>query len=121
MRRVFAVSLIAVTASVSFFMSAEAAVVYRASEGWSTQSPNEEDTVESTASAQLHKAEALEKDGDFKRALAAYRGLVRKFPTSGVAAKAQFKAGQTAEQLGDYDRAFNAYGDYLSKYPKGED
>ncbi len=102
-------------------MSAEAAVVYRSGEGWSSQSPNEEDTVESTASAQLHKAEALEKDGDTKGALSAYRGLVRKFSNSGVAPKAQFKTGQMAEQLGDYDRAFNAYGDYLSKYPKGED
>lgn len=77
--------------------------------------------MESTASAQLHKAEDFEQNGDFKRAMNAYHALVRKFPTSGVAAKCQFKSAEMAEKLGDGDRAFNLYSDYLTKYPKGED
>lgn len=98
----------------------DAAVVYRAGEGWTAE--NEEgDAVEKTAIAQLRKAETFESEGDAKRALSAYRGLVRKFPASSVAPKAQIKIGELSEKVGDYDFAFNAYGKYLSKYPRGED
>lgn len=122
MHRIFAVSLLAALASASAFPPhARAAAVYRSGQGWSTESPNGEDAVESSAGAQMRKAEAFENEGETKRALAAYRGLARKFPNSGVAPKAQFKTGELEAKLGDYDAAFDAYGKYLSKYPKGQD
>jgi outer membrane protein assembly factor BamD len=120
MRRFLAVSLFAAVAF-SWSPRSGAAVVYRSGEGWNTESPAGEDPIEATASEQLRKAEEAENSGDFKRALNAYRGLVRKFPTSGAAAKAQFKAAEMTERAGDYDHAFSAYGDYLTKYPKGDD
>lgn len=120
MRRILAVSLFAAVAF-ACVPRADAEVVYRKGEGWSNESPAGADPIEATASEQLRKAEEFEKSGDSKRALGAYRGLVRKFPTSGAAAKAQFKAAEMTERTGDYDRAFNAYGDYLTKYPKGDD
>src|SRR5215210_7788218 len=97
-----------------------AEVVYRQGEGWHAETPGGE-TVDATASAQLRKGDEAENAGDLKRALDAYRGLVRKFPTSGVAGRSQYKVGELSEKLGDYDRAFDAYGSYISKYPKGED
>lgn len=122
MRRIFAVSLLAACSGVlAFPPQASAAVVYRSGEGWSTEGASPEDTVESSASAQLQKAEAFENAGETKRAYRAYRGLMRKFPNSGVAARSQFKAGEMAAKGGDFDAAFDAYGKYLSKYPKGED
>ncbi|MEA3187119.1 MAG: outer membrane protein assembly factor BamD [Chthoniobacter sp.] len=119
MRKTFAALLL--TACVASAPRAGAVVVYRADEGWSTQSSSEEDAVEKTASAQLHKAEEAEAAGDNKHALGAYRGLLRKFPTSGVASKSQLKIGELAEKLGDYDHAYDAYHAYITKYPKGED
>lgn len=101
-------------------LPSEAALVYRSGEGWSSES-EAEGAVESTASAQLRKAQELENNGDIKGALSAYRGLVRKFPTSGVAPKSQFKTGELYEKTGDYEKAFDAFGKYLTTYPKGED
>ena len=120
MRRVLAVFCLAVSCA-ALVPQLDATVVYRSGEGWSAESSNGEDRIESTASAQIQKAEDYEEHGDLKRAMKAYHGLVRKFPNSGVASKSQFKYAELAEKLGDYDRAFDAYGVYLSKYPKGED
>ncbi|MEI8342977.1 MAG: outer membrane protein assembly factor BamD [Verrucomicrobiota bacterium] len=103
-----------------FSQRSQAALVYRAGDGWSSES-EDEGAVESTASAQLRKAQELENSGDIKGALGAYRGLVRKYPTSGVAAKSQLKVGELYEKTGDYEKAFDAYGKYLTVYPKGED
>jgi len=103
-----------------FFQRSQASVVYRAGEGWSSES-EEEGVVESTASAQLRKAQDLEQTGDTKGALGAYRGLVRKYPTSGVAPKSLLKVGELYEKSGDYEKAFDAYGKYLTVYPKAED
>ena len=119
MRKVVVILLLA--AGAACCPHAGATVVYRNGEGWSTESSSDEDPIEKTASEQLRKAENFENAGDFKRALNAYRGLVRKFPSSGVAPKSQLKSGVLAEKLGDYDRAYESYHTYLSKYPKGED
>jgi len=116
------VSILSIIAAVSCFCAprAGASLVFRSGEGWSTEAEGE-DAVESSASAQLRKAQGHEYDGDLKKALSDYRGLVRKYPTSGVAAKSQLKVGELYEKLRDYDKAFDAYGKYLSTYPKGED
>ena len=100
---------------------AAAEIQYKAGEGWSTVDANGEESTEATASAQLTKAQSLEKSGDFHRAMAAYYSLTRKFPRSGAAAQAQLKAGEMAVRAGDYDRAYTLYNEYLTKYPKGED
>ncbi len=119
MRKILAILLL--TGCISFSPRARAVVVYRAGEGWSTESSNEEDVVERSASEQLQKAQARESAGDYKHALTAYRGLIRKFPTSGAAPTAQIKVGEMAEKAGDYDQAYEAYHKYITKYPKGED
>jgi outer membrane protein assembly factor BamD len=95
---------------------ASAEIDYTAGQGWSTEG----ESTEATASAQLTKAEALEKSGDFHRAMIAYYSLARKFPRSGVAADAQLKAGDMALASADLDRAYALYNEYLSKYPKGD-
>jgi len=104
----------------AFSQRSHAALVYRSGDGWSSES-EDEGAVESTASAQLRKAQELENNGNLKGALGAYRGLVRKYPTSGVAAKSQLKVGELYEQTGDFEKAFEAYGKYITVYPKGED
>ena len=97
-----------------------AALVYRSGEGWSSETEGES-VVEATASAQLHKAQNLEVSGNLKESLKAYIKLVKKFPTSGVAAKCQFKVGELYERFGQDEKAFDAYGKYLTTYPRAED
>ena len=100
---------------------ASAAVDYTPENGWTVEDASGQSAAEATASAQLEKAERLEKAGDYHQAMLAYYALTRKFPRSGAAADAQLKAGDMAVQAGDYDRAYAFYNQYLTKYPKGED
>ncbi|MES2570485.1 MAG: outer membrane protein assembly factor BamD, partial [Verrucomicrobiota bacterium] len=58
---------------------------------------------------------------DPKSALAAYRGLVKRYGLSVIAPKAQLKVGILLERAGEYDDAYKAYETYLTKYPRGED
>ena len=97
-----------------------AAVIYRPGEGFHSE---EEDSgaIEKSASEQLHKAQALEAEGSFKKAIGAYRALLSGFPGSGIAPEAQFKIAELHEKTGEPERAFTAYGKYLSTYPRGKD
>jgi len=97
-----------------------AAVIYRPGEGFHSE---EEDsgTLEKSASEQLHKAQALETEGSLKKAIGAYRALLKGFPESGAAPQAQFKIAELNEQIGEPERAFTAYSQYISKYPRGKE
>ena len=94
-----------------------AAVVFRQGEGWTAEA-EDSGSVESSAVAQMNKAEGLEAEGQLGKALGAYRALVRKFPDSLIAPKAQLKVGDLYEQQGNYDKAFDAYSAYIKKYPR---
>ena len=96
----------------------QAALVYRPGEGLHSED-EDSGSPEKSASAQLHKAQKLEADGAYKKALGAYRALLSGFPNSGVASQAQFKIGELCEKTGDPEEAFKAYGKYISKYPNG--
>jgi outer membrane protein assembly factor BamD len=98
---------------------AAAALDYTPATGWTVEDANGQTAVEKTASAQLDKAEAYEKAGDYHHAMIAYYALTRKFPRSGAAEDAQMKAADMALQAGDYDRAYALYNEYQTKYPKG--
>jgi outer membrane protein assembly factor BamD len=121
MRKAHAVILIAAGACLLPCQWAAAEIEYKAGEGWSTVDANGQEKIEATASAQLDKAVAYEKAGDYHRAMMAYYSLTRKFPRSGAAADAQLKAGDMAVAAGNYDRGYALYNEYLTKYPKGED
>jgi outer membrane protein assembly factor BamD len=120
MRKVHALILLAAGACLIPGYRAGAAIDYTPGTGWTTEDASGQDAAEATASAQLLKAEALEKAGNYHRAAVAYYTLTRKFPRSGAAAQAQVKAADMAFAGGDYDHAYALYSEYLSKYPKGE-
>jgi outer membrane protein assembly factor BamD len=100
---------------------AAAALEYTPETGWTVEDANGHTAVEASASAQLDKAEAFEKAGNYKQAMVAYYALTRKFPRSGAAQDAQIKAAEMAVRAGDYDRAYALYNEYQTKYPKGDD
>ena len=121
MRKAHAVIVFAVGVCLIPWQRAGAAIEYKAGEGWSVVGADgEQETIEATASAQLDKAESLEKAGDYRRAMMAYYNLTRKFPRSGAAADAQLKAGDMAVAAADYDRGYALYNEYQTKYPKGD-
>ncbi len=96
------------------------AVVYRSNEGWSVEG-DASSKIEGSAAEQMRKAEKFEAENDPKSALAAYRGLVKRYGLSVIAPKAQLKVGILLERAGEYDDAYKAYETYLTKYPRGED
>lgn len=97
-----------------------AEVVYRAGEGWSA-SEEESGPTEATASAQLRKGEDLENSGEKKKALGAYKQVVRQWPNAGAALNAQIRVAELNLALGDPEKAFDAYGKYISTYPTGQE
>jgi outer membrane protein assembly factor BamD len=121
MRKAHAFILFAAGACLLPCHRAAAALDYTPETGWTVEDASGQTAVEKTASAQLEKAEALEKAGDYKHAMVAYLLLTRKFPRSGAAEDAQMKAADMASRAGDYDRAYALYNEYQTKYPKGDD
>jgi len=100
--------------------AARAALIYRAGEGWVSDQADS-GGAEKTASAQFQKAQDLVAQREYKKAINAYRVLLKKFPGTGVSSKAQFSIGKLFETIKEPERAFDAYGVYLTKYPKGDD
>lgn len=121
-RKAHALILFAAGACLLALPRADADITYKAGEGWSSGDDDSgASAVEASASAQLDKAQAYEKAGDYHHAMLAYYTLTRKFPRSGAAPDAQLKAGDMASAAGDYDRAYAFYNEYLTRYPKGDD
>jgi outer membrane protein assembly factor BamD len=109
---------VAMACSTSLVTPAYSALVYRAGEGWVSES-EDSGVPEKSASEQLHKAEKLENDGELKKSVGAYRTLLRRWPHSGIASTVRFRLAGLTLKLGDPDRAFNEYSKYLKDYPKG--
>lgn len=88
-----------------------------------TETTTEEESIElkKSASEQLALAQAAESDGRSKRALSAYRVVVKRYPKTDEAAIAQMKVAQIIEQQGDANRAFKEYQKLISNYPKSKD
>lgn len=58
--------------------------------------------------------------GDYKRAIAEFNKLVRKFPKSKLAPEAQFFKGSSLEKLKDFYNAYLTYKKLVEKYPFAE-
>ena len=119
MRKFIALALLGLLPALTRQAAAE--VVYRSGEGWTSQSPGDEDAAhEKSAAEQMNTAQGYEKSGDIKKALNAYTYLLKKWPNAASAPAAQLGVGSLSEKTGDFDRAFKAYGQYITKYPRGE-
>ena len=67
--------------SVLFCRTGSSALIWKQGQGWSIEGEEADATALSSVEL-LNKAEGFENSGDTKRALTAYRGLVKKFPFS---------------------------------------
>lgn len=120
MRKLILLSSLLLALSVLPAPPVHAAVIYRPGEGFHGED-EDSGALEKSASEQLHKAEALEAEGSFKKAIGAYRALLTGFPTSGACPQAQFKIAELCEKVNEPERAFNAYSKYIEKYPRGKE
>jgi outer membrane protein assembly factor BamD len=77
--------------------------------------PGEEEI--SGNSAEIYQiAQSAEKEGNFKRAISAYKSLVKRHPKDALAPTALFRAGQLQEQTRQYTPAANSYLQLVERY-----
>jgi outer membrane protein assembly factor BamD len=99
---------------------APAPIIYREGEGFSSGDLSDIE-IKKNAEDQFRLAQRYEEAGDYKRAGASYRLVVRRFPRADIAAEAQFQSGQMLEKEGKLQRAFYEYQALVQKYPRSAD
>ena len=109
-----------ILALVCFPHRSPAPIIYREGEGFSTGEALDIE-IKKNAEEQFKVAQNYEAAGDYKRAGAAYRLVVHRFPRADIAAEAQFKSGQMLEKIGKLQLAFNEYQALIQKYPRSPD
>jgi len=93
-----------------------ASVVFKAGKKAQYVAPGEEEL--SGDAAQLYQiGQTAEKEGNPKRALRAYRSLIKHHPKDSLAPSALYRAAQLQEQLHDYTPAADSFRELVEKYP----
>jgi outer membrane protein assembly factor BamD len=95
---------------------ADAAVVFKPGEKAKYVAPGEEE-INGNAEQLFHTAQEAEKKGNFKRAISAYRSIVRKYPKDALAPGAGFRTAELLEQTHAYLAAAGGYQYVVEKYP----
>jgi outer membrane protein assembly factor BamD len=109
--------VLVVAGSLAGAQFASAAVVFKPGEKSRAVAPGEEE-VSGDAQQLFSAAQAAENRGDTKRAMRAYRQLVRRYPKDTLAAGAAFRFAQLQEKEGDPMKAAAAYRVMVENYPK---
>ncbi len=94
-----------------------ASVVFRPKGGAIYLAPGEEE-VNGTAQELFQVAQSAENSGDIKRAIKAYRAIVRRFPKDTLAAGSAFRFAVLLEKNREYLKAAEAYRVVVEKYPR---
>ncbi|MEY2543494.1 MAG: outer membrane protein assembly factor BamD [Verrucomicrobiota bacterium] len=88
--------------------ASDAAVVFRPGEKAKYVAPGEEE-LNGNAAELFEMGQTADKEGNKKRAIRAYRALVRKYPRDALAAGAAFRTAQLMEEVHEYIVAAAAY------------
>ncbi len=94
-----------------------AAVVFRPKGGAVYLAPGEEE-VNGTARELFQIGQAAENSGDIKRAIKAYRAVVRRYPKDTLAAGSAYRFAVLLEKNREYLKAAEAYRVAAEKYPR---
>jgi outer membrane protein assembly factor BamD len=100
------VALAVLAALLAFPARCPAPIVYRPGEGWETKGSA---VAAATPKDQLEQGKEFEKVRNWNDAMASYRMLLTRWPTSIHAGEAQFRIGYCQEQQRDYYKAFLSY------------
>ncbi len=93
-----------------------AAIVFRPGEKAKYVAPGEEE-MSGNAEELFHIGQTAEKDGNLKRAIKAYRTLVRRHPKDALAPGSAFRTAELQEQVHDYLNAAASYRWVVERYP----
>jgi outer membrane protein assembly factor BamD len=96
--------------------SGKASVIFRPGQKPQYVAPGEEE-LSGDAAELFQIGEAAEKKGDTKRAIRAYKTLVKRYPKGILAAGALYRAAQLQEQEHNYFAAADSFGQLVEKYP----
>jgi outer membrane protein assembly factor BamD len=102
--------------SVAFCLCAKAAVVYKPGEKMKYIPPGEEQ-MNGNAEELFHIGQTAENNHNPKRAVKAYKTLVRRYPKDALANGALFRAAELMEQLNDLHNAADYYRVVVERYP----
>jgi outer membrane protein assembly factor BamD len=102
--------------SLFLIRSADAAVVFRPGEKAKYVAPGEEE-LSGNAAELFEIGQKAEKEGNPKRAIRAYRQLVRKYSRDALAAGAAFRGALLYEQIHEYLEAAGTYRTVVVSYP----
>ena len=111
-----AVLTLTITAAVLFAAGAGAAVVFGPGSKAKYIAPGEEE-MSGTAAELFHVGQEAEKKGDLKKAIKAYKSIVRRHNKEALAPGAAFHAAELYERLHDYSNAAGSYAYVVARYP----
>jgi outer membrane protein assembly factor BamD len=108
--------LVFVAAAFVFSESVAAAIVFKPGKKPDFVMPGEEE-ISGNAAELFQIAQTAEKEGDIKRAIKAYRSLVKRHPKDALAPGALYRAAQLYEQEHEYLKAAESFVKLVEKYP----
>jgi outer membrane protein assembly factor BamD len=108
--------LVFVAAAFVFPESVAAAIVFKPGKKPDFVMPGEEE-ISGNAAELFQIAQTAEKESDIKRAIKAYRSLVKRHPKDALAPGALYREAQLQEQEGEYLRAAELFVKLVEKYP----
>jgi outer membrane protein assembly factor BamD len=94
----------------------EASIIFQPGKKAKFVAPGEEEISE-TALELYQIAQTAEKQGNLKRAIHAYKNIVRQYPKDALAASALYRAAELQEQEHDYLPAADSFRQLVEKYP----
>src|SRR5256712_12092735 len=114
----FVIRAFLVLATVALFLPepGTASVIFKPGKKTQYVAPGEEEL--SGNAAELYQiGQTAEKEGNPKRALRAYKSLIKHHPKDSLAPSALYRAAQLQEQLHDYTPAADSFRELVEKYP----
>ena len=96
--------------------SGKASVVFKPGQKAKYVSPGEEE-ISGDAAQMYQIGQTAEKEGNIKRAIKAYKSLVKRHPKDTLASAALYRSAQLQEQLHDYTPAAESFSQLVEKYP----
>jgi outer membrane protein assembly factor BamD len=108
--------LVLVAAAFVFPESIAASIVFKPGKKPDFVMPGEEE-ISGNAAELFQIAQTAEKEGDIKRAIKAYRSLVKRHPKDALAPGALYRVAQLYEQEHEYLKAAESFRQLVEKYP----
>jgi outer membrane protein assembly factor BamD len=96
--------------------SGKASVVFKPGQKAKYVPPGEEE-INGDAAQMFQIGQSAEKEGNIKRAIKAYKSLVKHHPKDTLAPAALYRSAQLQEQLHDYTPAAESFSQLVEKYP----